>query len=349
MGGGSDPDAGQRASGGSVPPLPFVDHTWTSWAQCGVGYGNGGGKIEGWALLSPPFAAGETVAFDQKSNMLHCHAEVLADDPDAGGGGGAGSRDDGKQLVRDLDDGTVARVKLKRLARVLPATSPRVLVVADTLSYRRLAKTQPGRRDAVLEVGSCDGSCTHILTCHAGLAVGIDISQSVIDESRRSYPECRFEWLDCFAEPDRMVALIRELRARGELKIFVDIGGNRPIADVCRMLSAVGAAADAARNDDGTAAAPALVVVKSIELAAAATKFCDVAGTITDPAAFWGYAAVQPPPASELQCRKKGARMRAAKWADHPLHAAWLVLWAWRKSTESWARRQQAHNRQEGG
>eukprot|EP00927_Polykrikos_kofoidii_P040524 TRINITY_DN34625_c0_g1_i1.p1 TRINITY_DN34625_c0_g1~~TRINITY_DN34625_c0_g1_i1.p1 ORF type:complete len:416 (-),score=58.59 TRINITY_DN34625_c0_g1_i1:144-1391(-) len=200
---------------------------------------------------------------------------------------------------------SILRVPVHRMVRVLPSMPARVLLVADTTSYRRLAKTQVGRGDAVLEVGSSLGDCTHILHSHAGVVVGIDISERHIEVSRGRYPHCRFEWLDCFEEPARLQALCADLQARGVLKIFVDVGGDRVAEDVCHVLSTLGGA---------TGTSSALVVVKARSLVASAKPSCDASGTVSDGGAWWQRAAVRPV-RSALQTKKKLGRAHKARWS----------------------------------
>lgn len=198
------------------------------------------------------------------------------------------------------------------MARVLPPSRLKVLLMADTTSFRRMAKTQVGPRDAVLEVGSALGDCTRILACHAAACVGVDLSEGFVKEARRLQPQCRFEWLDFFEEPDRLDALWAELCGLGRLKVFVDIGGDRAAADVCRVLAALGrvAAEEPARR-------PALVVVKSRELAAAAEgAACDERGVLLDAASWWEAAARPPLPRSSLQEKRKHSRARKAMWTN---------------------------------
>ena len=54
-------------------------------------------------------------------------------------------------------------------------------------------------------------TATYVLASHAGLAIGIDVAGDFVEESRRRHPSCRFEWLDCFEEPDRLKDLVQEL------------------------------------------------------------------------------------------------------------------------------------------
>lgn len=299
------------------PELPFTGHTWTAWESCGEAPGRHGGTLSGWALLSGPFDPGDVVAIDQKSNMRHCQAVVLPADgqhiQDGTGGITVGSTSD-SELVPVLMDGRVVMIKSLRLARVLSLTPPRVVIMADTSSYRRLARTQVGREDAILEIGSSDGACTHVLSCHAAAVVGIDIADSIVQESRRRHPACHFELLDCFQEPKRFRALIADLRSKGRLKAFVDVGGDRATSDVCRVLACLQqAVTDVVRAEGGSdaqGAEPALIVVKARAMAAAAATACDKEGQVIDLNSWWpGVAALQAP-CSARQWKRKLGRAR---------------------------------------
>lgn len=313
---------------------PFAGHVWTALECCGEGPGTRRGGPLGEALLGPPFLLGETVAVDLKSNSRHCHGIVL----EAGGaadatlasmpgvaawlrsdelcaamarqrrrfaGDGADEGDGDSSTVRlRLEGGGVCAMRASRLTRVLPASAPRLLIVADTTSYRRLARTQIGGRDAVLEMGSSLGECTKVLQCHAAVAVGVEVQGDLVEQSRARHPQCRFEWLDCYEEPARLRELCRELQAKGLLKVFVDIGGTRSAADVCRMLGAL----------EEAAGPTPLVVVKCKALAKAAAESCSEALAIADVEDFLRQACAPPPPGSAKQLKKKLARARKAKW-----------------------------------
>lgn len=231
-------------------------------------------------------------------------------------------------------DGGVLHTQVSRLVRVLTrahSASPQVLIVADTVSFRRLAKSQVGYGDAVLEVGSSLGECTCVLASRAAAVVGIDVAGELVEESRRRHPHCRFEWLDCFEEPGRLRSLCEGLRARGELKLFVDVGGDRTTQDVCRVLAALGAATSSEPP-------PSLIVVKSHAMAVAAAASAHAAsGEIEDTAGWWRSAARTPPngscSGSARQLKKKLARARKAKW-DVAGEDEWKAFNAYRAKWE---------------
>jgi len=292
-----------------LPSRPFPGFRWTSLARCGTGAGGRRGQqIHGWAPFSEPFLKGEIVCLERKSNARNYHAEVMG--PVFGPESGALA---GMQAIRPLevdDAGSTAIVEPRKMARVLPPTDPRVLLMADTTSFRRMAKTQVGLGDAVLEIGSALGACTRILERRAGIAVGVDLSEDLVLQARRLQPQCRFEWMDFFEEPARLDALWSELCGRGRLKIFVDIGGDRAAADVCRVLAALGGVAVRRPTER-----PALVVVKSRELAAAAeAAACDKNGVLVAPDTWWAQVA-RPYARSQLQAKRKHSRGRRAMWA----------------------------------
>ncbi|CAE8628440.1 unnamed protein product, partial [Polarella glacialis] len=158
-----------------------------------------------------------------------------------------------------------------------------------------------------------------VLTCHAAQAVGIDIVEDLVRTSRVRYPRCRFEWLDCFEEPERLQALLAELRPQGSrMTLFVDVGGHATTAMVCRILAAVAGAAAK------VGATPSLVVIKSRNHATEAAKCCDGEGIVRDAHAFWRKVAEQPQTRSALQFRRKQARARAAMWANNPISQAFF-------------------------
>jgi len=289
---------------------PFADYLWTALSRSAPGFGGRkGGLLPGWSLFGPPFALGEQVALESKSNQRHCHAVVCQ--AAATTDGSLDGEGISTQLVRSLDEAAnEVRVEPRKMARVIPSSDKRVLVMADTLMYRRMAKTQVGHMDAALEIGCAFGDCTRILACHAGTVVGVDVAQDIVEESRRRHPHCRFEWLDCFEEPERFRELWAELRGRGALKIFVDVGGDRAAADVCKVLTALGAVCR-----DNPELEPALVVVKSRELADAAEAVtCSSDGGIVDMSGWWSACAAPPPARSALQEKRKHSRARKAMW-----------------------------------
>eukprot|EP00438_Fugacium_kawagutii_P007397 Skav233948 [mRNA] locus=scaffold1382:151583:152521:+ [translate_table: standard] len=282
--------------------LPFASHLW----QCAQAPHDKRGHFSpawDWNLFQD-FCPGEVVAVDFRSNLRHCHA-LLAENPSELRNigydelrAGLSRLCRGRVLLRLPDEGIVSFSR-SRLTRVLPSTPKRVLVVNETISYRRLAKTQVGKADGVLEIGSSFGECTQILTKHAKSVVGIDNSPELVEESRRRYPFCRIELLNCFHERERLLQLCSELREETEnFKVFVDIGGDRSSTAVCRVLVFL----DDFFNSLSGVSVPSLVVVKSQGLSAAAAECCDPTGNMSS-CDWWHNCAV---PSSLRQRRKWG-------------------------------------------
>eukprot|EP00439_Symbiodinium_sp_Y106_P005708 s10251_g1.t1 len=144
--------------------LPFLSHVW----QCAqTPLERRGDFFPGWAVELNTFAPGDVVFLDTGSTARHHHAVVVSR-PEESGVICPALRHD--ELVAGLSrrtsfpqdcevalqiDGLLVHVPCRRLVRVLPP--PRVLVVHDTFSYRRLARTQAGQDDGVLELGSSLG------------------------------------------------------------------------------------------------------------------------------------------------------------------------------------------------
>ena len=143
----------------AVFSLPFATHLW----QCAQRPCDKRGFSPGWAgNLFEDFRPGEVVAVDLRSNLKHCHARV-ADMVGIAPGlqhdelcAGLARRCQAGRILLHLPESVenVASFSTSRLTRVLPSTPQRVLVVNETVSYRRLAKTQVGKADGVLEIGS---------------------------------------------------------------------------------------------------------------------------------------------------------------------------------------------------
>jgi len=79
-----------------------------------------------------------------------------------------------------------------------------IVVVADTESYRNMARSQVACYDHVVEIGSCQGHCTSILHAHAASVIAFDVSLKFLAECRSRFPDIRFEFLDIFEEHDRL-------------------------------------------------------------------------------------------------------------------------------------------------
>ncbi|KAJ3178787.1 hypothetical protein HDU87_003342 [Geranomyces variabilis] len=127
-------------------------------------------------------------------------------------------------------DGTTARVNPTRLVPVFP--SPAVLICRTTTAYRTAARAQVYSTDNVVEIGSSYGVCTDILSQHAKSVFGIEVSPSLVEEARRRQPSIRFELLNVLENPRRAMELMK-----GTTKVFIDIGGNRTLGDVVRIIA----------------------------------------------------------------------------------------------------------------
>lgn len=134
-----------------------------------------------------------------------------------------------------IDDDREVACGYERLTRVFAATAntPYITVVADTLEFRHLARTQVRPTDHVIEIGSSTGLTTAILHSQAASAVGFDVSIAQIAEARNNNPQCKFEFLDLFSEPDRL----KDLPEAAECNVaFVDIGGDREVSQVIEAI-----------------------------------------------------------------------------------------------------------------
>ena len=157
---------------------------------------------------------------------------------------------------------------------------PGGIVCSQTSTFRLLARRcVHAHRDAVLEIGSSYGVCTHVLAQALGDArrvVGVDTSKELVAAATARYPDLRFERADALATPHVITAIVRQLLARAptaaaadvttpaavpQLVVFVDIGGNRELEALVALLPWVQAALK-----------PRLVVCKSETLFDAGTE-----------------------------------------------------------------------------
>eukprot|EP00899_Mesostigma_viride_P013985 jgi/Mesvir1/22588/Mv05009-RA.1 len=129
-----------------------------------------------------------------------------------------------------------------------------VIICGDTENYRHLARCQVAPHHFVLDLGSSYGVSTHILSQHCGRVIGVDLARDLVESARRQYPHIPFECLDILQNPARITEL-----ARGCDSVFIDIGGDRQLAQVVPTVEFV------KRH-----LAPATIVVKSRELLKAA-------------------------------------------------------------------------------
>eukprot|EP01126_Amoeba_proteus_P006836 TRINITY_DN12407_c0_g1_i4.p1 TRINITY_DN12407_c0_g1~~TRINITY_DN12407_c0_g1_i4.p1 ORF type:complete len:317 (-),score=35.77 TRINITY_DN12407_c0_g1_i4:135-1085(-) len=108
---------------------------------------------------------------------------------------------------------------------------PSVVVTRKTSEYRRLARSQVIKTDSVAELGCSYGCCTSILAEHSDLVVGLDNSSEVVASAQLHYPNINFEVFDVVRDVSKL-----EEKLKGFNKIFVDIGGNRTLKPLVRIL-----------------------------------------------------------------------------------------------------------------
>lgn len=185
-----------------------------------------------------------------------------------------------------------------------------VLLTAETIPYRLLAASQVRPNDRVLEVGCSTGETTAVLVKYVpqGHVVALDVGADMVErtkerlalaksESGRTCARVRVTKVDPFLDPRGAVeaasALIRpdgedeptdgqtdtEKISAGESRtvdaVFIDIGGNREVRGVARMIAF-------ARTAFSTP--PRLIVVKSQGLVAELTANHSGAGPKADSA-----------------------------------------------------------------
>ena len=170
-----------------------------------------------------------------------------------------------------------------------------ILITPDTANYRILAASQVCRGDHVLEIGCSTGECTAILARYvswaddstsssssnkkgSGSIVAFDTGENMINTARERIESLeeqqrivKFHKVDALNDPKGAFAAATSSSSSTETRnddksvtkhpdvIFIDIGGNRELNGVVRMISWVMDAFDEAP--------PRLVVVKSKELA----------------------------------------------------------------------------------
>lgn len=167
----------------------------------------------------------------------------------------------GRVHVR-LDDGTEKSVQLKRLIPLLTGKSTlqqKIIVTSETKPYRNLAASQITKKDHVLEIGCSTGESSIILSKYSASWIGFDNSDRIIsqcqakfhsDDTGRAISNCVYK-VDAMAEPVRARDLVKNFPTA----IFIDIGGNRDLDGVLKMISWGLQSFD-----------PRLIVVKSREL-----------------------------------------------------------------------------------
>ncbi|CAM9738656.1 unnamed protein product [Ectocarpus fasciculatus] len=181
-----------------------------------------------------------------------------------------------------------------------PAAPPLlILLTADTASFRLLAASQVRPCDTVLEVGCSTGETTAILAKYVpkGRVVALDVGADMVERTKErlklvsseseTCADVAVHKMDPFLDPRRAVEAAeheteagigkdgggdsRPTKGGGVDAVFIDIGGNRELRGVVRMI-------DFART--AFAQPPRLIVVKSQELVAGLKAGSNAAGNI---------------------------------------------------------------------
>lgn len=212
--------------------------------------------------LYPPvsklsFDVGDTVYIKLRSNKHTGRAQVLetpakpaeinpgvpginesesdteGSDDDNGGNDsvGPGVKKYGRYLVK-YEEGTTCYVRPGRISPCFPDKS--IIVCSATENYRRLARSQVQPADFVFEIGCSFGVCTDILYQQCKNVIGVDISETVLNQARKTYPHLGtiITSLDIFVEPERAKKV-----AVGCSKVFIDIGGTHDLPQILKAIS----------------------------------------------------------------------------------------------------------------
>jgi hypothetical protein len=198
------------------------------------------------------FAQGEVETMEEKVTAT---TEAKKEDD-----GSSNNKFKGRLRVRFLGDSSTAHIRPKML--VPHPKCERALYVAPTTDlYRRFAKTQGNPEDVFIEIGSDFGQTTAIIRDRScPHVVGIDKSESHVEEARVRYSQCTFVAADVLKNPESLrecVDMFPKTTVGGdrECVCFIDINGNRPLEAVQQCLNIVEATLK-----------PKVIVVKSKEM-----------------------------------------------------------------------------------
>mmetsp|Transcript_34285 Transcript_34285/g.85830 ORF Transcript_34285/g.85830 Transcript_34285/m.85830 type:complete len:376 (-) Transcript_34285:33-1160(-) len=239
----SSPGAAHRAgpeeanSQGSADSSAYVFQLWASTG------GLAGNQDE--------ICAGDDVFVSLRSDKDTGKAKVLEviDDPK--------HRYHGRMKVLYYDGSGHYHVRPTKMTKIHYGGQKKVLIVPETSDFRIMARTQIEADDRVIDIGSSYGVCTNILAQYCrNNVLGIDIALDMVTAARERYPEQEFVQFDALEERQRLVQA-----CAGADKVFLDLGGNRPMESIVALLPVL-----------LSAAGPALVVVKNRELAKYALK-----------------------------------------------------------------------------
>ena len=135
--------------------------------------------------------------------------------------------------------GQTSHIDVTKLVPVLHSSRPspagRALVLCqETVPFRHVARCQISSSDVVVELGCSFGEMTSVLLERTAHVIGVDHASSVLEAAARRAPAARYELLDALAHPARLLALCRTCAPTA---VFIDLGGDRPAADLVPLLA----------------------------------------------------------------------------------------------------------------
>ena len=141
----------------------------------------------------------------------------------------------------------------KRLVPILTSdkNSLEVIVTRTTSHYRLLAASQLISTDSVLEIGCSNGEASLVIAKYVekGSLIGIDVSTEMIQQAQEKFRDLgksnvSFHVVDPFGDPKRALEIATKHKSQNNsdddgddrLVVFIDIGGNRDLESVVKML-----------------------------------------------------------------------------------------------------------------
>ena len=150
-----------------------------------------------------------------------------------------------------------------RLNRLLPIYRPitqskesLVILTATTTDFRMASMANVTEKDIVLEIGSSFGEGTAAIARYCHRLIGFDVSEKAVAAAKTRCEAFRdrveFHIVDVFREEKRAISILQDVDAN---VVCIDIGGNRDIFSVMRMIQWV-----------QNIVKPFLIIVKSEEV-----------------------------------------------------------------------------------
>ena len=109
-----------------------------------------------------------------------------------------------------------------------------LLLCEETTPFRAVARSQVSSEDRIVELGCSFGEMTALLLERTANVVAVDHVSGVLEAASRRAPGALFEMLDALAHPASLLALCRSFRPT---VLFIDLGGDRPAADITPLLA----------------------------------------------------------------------------------------------------------------